>query len=132
AEKLAAEKLAAERQAAEARRAQAELAARLEADQRRAAAISAGERTRYQAAIQARIESNWVRPASARPGLRCLIRVRQIPGGEVVDVSLGACNGDEAVRQSIVSAVLRASPLPVPSDPGLFERNLEVTFAPEE
>ncbi|MFZ9060230.1 MAG: cell envelope integrity protein TolA, partial [Steroidobacteraceae bacterium] len=116
----------------EARRAQAELAARLEADQRRAAAISAGERTRYQAAIQARIESNWVRPASARPGLRCLIRVRQIPGGEVVDVSLGACNGDEAVRQSIVSAVLRASPLPVPSDPGLFERNLEVTFAPEE
>jgi hypothetical protein len=36
------------------------------------------------------------------------------------------------VRQSIVSAVLRSSPLPAPPDPALFERNLAIVFEPEE
>jgi colicin import membrane protein len=34
------------------------------------------------------------------------------------------CNGDAAVRQSIENAVYRASPLPDPPDPALFQRNL--------
>jgi colicin import membrane protein len=45
-------------------------------------------------------------------------------------VQVGRCNGDEAVRQSIEAAVYRASPLPEPPDPALFERNLVVKFAP--
>jgi hypothetical protein len=36
------------------------------------------------------------------------------------------------VKQSIVSAVLRSSPLPAPSDPSLFERNLVFEFVPED
>jgi colicin import membrane protein len=36
------------------------------------------------------------------------------------------------VRQSIEAAVLRASPLPVPPDPSLFERNIEVRFKPND
>ena len=56
----------------------------------------------------------------------------EIPGGEIVGTSLGACNGDETVKQSIVSAVLRSSPLPAPPDPALFERNLEIVFVPED
>ena len=55
----------------------------------------------------------------------------QVPGGVVTGVQVGRCNGDEAVRQSIEAAVYRASPLPQPSDPALFERNLVVTFRPE-
>jgi colicin import membrane protein len=82
--------------------------------------------------IQARIQRNWIRPASARPGLRCTVNVQQIPGGEVVGASIASCNGDDAVRQSIVSAVLRSSPLPAPPDPALFERNLVIEFVPEE
>jgi len=46
-------------------------------------------------------------------------------------VQLGACNGDDAVRRSIEQAVLRASPLPTPSLPALFDRNLQVVFRPE-
>jgi len=34
------------------------------------------------------------------------------------------------VRESIESAVYRASPLPPPPDPALFERNLEIRFKP--
>ena len=84
------------------------------------------------AQIRARIQRNWIRPPSARAGLKCIVKVTQIPGGEVVSASLGACNGDEAVKQSIISAVLRASPLPTPEDPTLFVRNLNFEFVPED
>jgi colicin import membrane protein len=43
-----------------------------------------------------------------------------------------SCNGDETVRQSIEAAVYRASPLPPPPDPALFERNLEIRFKPND
>lgn len=124
-----------QRQAEEARaRAQreADLRARMAEEEQRTAAVAGGLRSQYVAMIQARIQRNWIRPASARPGLRCTVRVTQIPGGEVVGATLGACNGDEAVRQSIVSAVLRSSPLPAPPDPSLFERNLVIEFVPED
>jgi colicin import membrane protein len=45
-------------------------------------------------------------------------------------VSIGDCNGDEAVRESIEAAVYRASPLPPPPDPSLFERQLVIEFKP--
>ena len=76
----------------------------------------------------ARVES----PASARAGIECILYVTQVPGGEVTDVKLGSCNGDEAVKQSIIDAAYRASPLPAPSDPSLFERNLEIIFKPAD
>jgi colicin import membrane protein len=42
------------------------------------------------------------------------------------------CNGDAAARQSIENAVYRASPLPEPPDPALFERNFVFRFKPNE
>jgi hypothetical protein len=47
-------------------------------------------------------------------------------------VHVGKCNGDEAVRQSIETAAYRASPLPAPPDPALFDRDVVVTFAPHD
>jgi colicin import membrane protein len=49
-----------------------------------------------------------------------------------MSVSVATCNGDDAVRRSIEEAVRRASPLPKPPDPSLFERNLRVQFRPDE
>ncbi|MFM1887052.1 MAG: hypothetical protein RL026_2209 [Pseudomonadota bacterium] len=127
------EKAEAEARAAQLQRQQeAELRDRLAAEERLRAAQANGLLAQYQARIRDRIERAWIRPASARAGLSCELRIRQIPGGEVVGVSLGACNGDEAVRQSIEAAAYRASPLPLPADPALFERNLVVTFRPEQ
>jgi colicin import membrane protein len=57
--------------------------------------------------------------------------VTQVPGGDVTQVRIGACNGDEAVRESIEAAVYRASPLPPTSDPSLFDRNLTIRFKPD-
>ncbi|MBB6092220.1 colicin import membrane protein [Povalibacter uvarum] len=86
----------------------------------------------YVAMIQQQIERNWNRPPSARQGLECTIRVAQSPNGVVLSAKVEQCNGDSAVRQSIEQAVLRASPLPPPSDPRLFERNLILIFKPAE
>ncbi len=96
------------------------------------AAADSGALARYVYAIQQTIQRNWVRPPSAVAGLECVVNVRQLPGGEVVGATIGQCNGDAAVRRSIEAAVLKASPLPLPEDPNLFQRDLRITFKPEE
>jgi len=86
----------------------------------------------YAAAIRDRVERNWNRPPSTRPGLECVVAVSQSPNGTVLSVRVEQCNGDAAVRQSIENAVQRSSPLPLPSDPRLFERSIRFTFKPDE
>ncbi len=85
----------------------------------------------WQSQIVARIQRAWLRPVSARPGIECVLNVTQVPGGEITDVRIGSCNGDQNVRESIEAAVFRASPLPPPPDPTLFDRNLIITFKPD-
>jgi len=111
---------------------QRQLQSEIAAEEQRLAAISSGKLQQYIAAISSRVNRNWVRPASAKPGIECDVHVTQIPGGEIINVRVGTCNGDAAVVRSIEAAVYRASPLPPPPDPSLFERNLRFTFKPEE
>ncbi len=101
-------------------------------EQARIDAMNSGALARYIYAIQQTIQRHWIEPASAVAGLECVVNVRQLPGGEVVDVTIGQCNGDDAVKRSIQAAVRKASPLPEPEDPTLFERNLRITFKPEQ
>lgn len=123
-------KAAAEARAQQAR--EAELRRQLEEEEGRMQAASAGLLNQYIAMIQQRVVRNWNRPPSARPGLECVVRVVQAPGGTVLSVQIDTCNGDAAVRQSIEAAVMRSSPLPPPPDPRLFERNLRLVFKPQD
>jgi colicin import membrane protein len=113
-------------------RREAELRAQMAAEERINAARGSARQAEYKALIEARINRAWIRPATARAGIHCDVRVTQVPGGEVVGVQVTRCNGDAAVRESIEAAVYRASPLPEPPDPDLFDRNLVVTFAPND
>lgn len=110
---------------------ESDLARELEAEESRLQAERSGELGQYIALIQQRVTRNWIRPPEARAGLSCELFVSQIPGGEVVSVRFGRCNGDDVVRRSIEVAVFKASPLPRPSNPALFERNLVFEFKPE-
>ena len=125
-----------ERQRQENERLRAEAAAarqaELDAESNRLDAIQANAESAYIFAIQQKIARNWVRPPTASAGLECIVNVRQLPGGEVTNVSLGSCNGDETVRRSIEAAVFKASPLPAPADPSVFDRNLRLEFRPTE
>lgn len=109
-----------------------ELQHEIDAEDERLQSIRSGAREAYIFAIQQRVQRSWVKPASAQPGLECDVRVRQLPGGEVVSVIILSCNGDAAVQRSIVAAVYKASPLPEPLNLNLFERNLMLVFKPEQ
>ena len=109
---------------------QAQLDRELANEQKRLDALRSGALTRYTFALGRKIENNWIQPASAEKGISCIVSVRQLPGGEVISVIVERCNGDESVRRSVEAAVYKASPLPDPEDPALFERNLRFIFEP--
>lgn len=98
--------------------------AEIDAESIRLAAVDSGALAVYMTQIRQKIERNWNAPASAGADLECSVRVRQIPGGEVIGVTILTCNGDEAVRRSVEAAIHRSSPLPEPSDPSLFDRDI--------
>jgi colicin import membrane protein len=130
-----AQKRAAEQQrqadARDASEREADLKRSLAAEDQARAARSGPALANWQSQIAARINRAWLRPPTARPGIECVLNVTQVPGGEVTQVTIGECNGDQAVRESIEAAVYRASPLPPPPDPALFDRNLKINFRPD-
>jgi len=83
----------------------------------------------YQAAIQSFVTQNWLRPPTAKAGLRCTLRIVQIPGGEVISASIaGKCNGDEATKRSIIAAVERGGALPYRGFEDVFAREIDFIF----
>lgn len=100
----------------------------MEQSQRRQGEI-ASLQDQYILAIQAVVTQNWLRPPTARTGLRCKLRVNQIPGGEVISsVVISPCNADDVTRRSIIAAVKRAEPLPYRGYEEVFSREIEFTF----
>ena len=83
---------------------------------------------KYVALITQKVHNNWIRPPSTPDNLSCTVLVTQVPGGTVTNVQIPSCNGDDAVVQSIITAVYRSSPLPEPPDPSLFDRSVRFTF----
>jgi len=85
--------------------------------------------SQYAGLIQEVVTQNWRRPANTPPGIRCSLRVRQIPGGEVIGVTIGSpCNADPLIQQSIIEAVERASPLPYMGFESVFQSSLNFNF----
>jgi len=83
----------------------------------------------YHSAIQSFVTQNWLRPPTAQPGLRCKLKIVQIPGGEVISAAIaGACTGDEATRRSIVAAVERGGSLPYRGFEDVFQREIDFIF----
>jgi colicin import membrane protein len=111
---------------------EAERQKELQQESQRVQAMAASAKSAYIFAIQQKIKRNWVRPANAEVGLECVISVQQTASGEVINVSFGSCNGDATIRRSIEAAVFKASPLPAPRDPSVFDRDIRLTFRPEE
>ena len=132
AKRRADEQAQAEREAKARADREAELQRSLAAEEESAALARSGVMDEYRSLLVQTIERSWIRPPSARAGLECTLYVTQAPGGTVIDVKLGPCNGDQATRESITNAVFRASPLPAPRDPRAFERRLEIVFKPTE
>ena len=87
----------------------------------------------YAAAIQKAVLDQWIRPDSVPRGQRCRITIRQLPGGEVVDVEVSpSCPYDDAGKRSVEAAVLRAQPLPYRGFESVFQRTLNFNFEAQD
>jgi colicin import membrane protein len=69
-------------------------------------------------------------------GLECVLSVRLIPGGEVINVSVSKSSGNDIFDRRALNAVQKASPLPIPEDVATFERlrlrQFSFRFRPED
>ena len=91
------------------------------------------ENALYSVALKDAITRQWTRPESIPLGVPCQVRIRQIPGGEVVDVQVsGSCPYDSLGKRSLEAAVLKASPLPYAGFEDVFNRDVILTFRPED
>jgi colicin import membrane protein len=82
----------------------------------------------YMMQIDQAVENNWLRPATSSEEQSCEVIVTQTMSGDVIDVQLQSCTSDNAFQRSVERAVRKASPLPLPPDPELFDRKIQFTF----
>lgn len=115
-------------------RARAEQEARqlalLKADQ--AVAGRAKAEQTYAGKIRDKIRGNVVLPPALTGNPVVLFQVEQLPTGEVLTVKMTRSSGIAAYDSAVERAIWKSSPLPLPDDRGLFERELKLTFCPKE
>lgn len=87
-------------------------------------------RSQYVRLIEQKVERNWLRPVTSKSNMSCEVIVTQTSLGDVIDVSLKKCANDLAFQRSIERAVRKASPLPPPPSPEVFDREIHFTFKP--
>jgi colicin import membrane protein len=119
--------------AAERQRREQQAREQAERETREAAARQRQEQTvlnQWLRDIQQKVQRYWIQPDDWPPGTSCTVRVSMIPGGEVVQARLLNSCGDPVRDRSVELAALRASPMPMPSDPALFQRQIDLVFRP--
>ncbi|MFA5529623.1 MAG: cell envelope integrity protein TolA [Thiohalomonadaceae bacterium] len=125
-------KLAEERdKAARAAALKAKLDAEAKALEREQASLNSRLKAEYVDLIANKVSRNWLRPAGTSGSVDCQVFVRQLPGGEVVDVRLLQSCGSPALDRSVEAAVRKASPLPAPPTPDVFDREIKFRFHTE-
>lgn len=83
---------------------------------------------KYVGLITGKVERHWIRPAESPSQFNCIVRVQLMPGGAVVRASVVKSCGSVMLDRSVESAVYKASPLPVPSEPEIFSAFKEIQF----
>ena len=82
----------------------------------------------YVEIIKQKVTRNWLQPAGSREGMSCTVAVNLMPGGDVLNARVINSSGDPIFDRSVESAVLKASPLPLPPDAALFDQFRELKF----
>ncbi|MDH5301215.1 MAG: cell envelope integrity protein TolA [Gammaproteobacteria bacterium] len=79
--------------------------------------------------MRSAIERHWNK-VGLRKGVSCVVRIRLLPTGQVAGVVLKTSSGDSKFDNSVQDAILRAQPLPMPSDRSLINefREIELEF----
>ena len=82
--------------------------------------------------VRNKIRGNIVLPPDMKGNPEALFLVTQLPTGEVLQARLVISSGHTGYDEAVLRAILKSSPLPKPDSPGLFERELKLTFRPRD
>ena len=117
------------RKAEEAKRKVEQKAREAELEAQWAAEKDARERDRITAAIKRKVQNSWLRPpATATGNLEATVRVRLNEKGSVLLAQVVKSSGNGAFDRSVVAAVNKADPLPMPTSPRLLAEFRDFTF----
>ena len=98
---------------------------------REAAAAQGRAVADYVGRIRGKIRGNIVLPPDIPAGNpEAIFEVVQLPTGEVLNARLRKSSGHKPYDDAVERAILKASPLPKPERPDLFQRSLELKFRP--
>ncbi len=97
-------------------------------------AAQAGVVDEYTGKIAAKIRRNIVMPPDVPDDARAEFSVTVLPGGTVLNPRLLKSSGNAAYDNAVERAILKAQPLPLPPDAGLFNRfrEMKLGFRPKE
>ena len=112
---------------------EAEMLARAKADAQAQAQRTARERAlaSYADKVRGKIRGNLVQPPGLKGNPTVRFVVSQLPNGEVLDVRLRKASGNTLYDDAVERAIRKSSPLPLPDDRALFERELEIIYCPD-
>ena len=80
--------------------------------------------------IQAKVKGYVVVPPEIAGNPEAIFEVVQLPTGEIIDAQLRKSSGNRAYDEAVQRAIIKASPLPRPGSPDLFQRSLTLKFRP--
>lgn len=84
-------------------------------------------RAQYVTALALQLDAAWLRPLNSPESISCNVMIRQIRGGEVIGRSIiEPCRADVVLRNSMLTAVDRASPLPYAGFESVFSAEIIV------
>lgn len=94
-----------------------------------AASRKAGE-DKYIAALRQKIRGNIVLPPGIKGNPEAEFKITQLPSGEVIGARVSKSSGNRALDEAIERAIKKSDPLPLPDDPKLFQRELNLKYRP--
>lgn len=88
---------------------------------------------RFKALIESAIERQWLIPEGVNKNASCTLSITLDSAGKVQSVNIVRSSGNAILDRSAITAVLKASPLPVPQMPSLFKefQTLQLTVQPQ-
>lgn len=85
----------------------------------------------YIAKIRGKIKGNTsIAGINIQGNPQVVFEITQLPTGEVLNVKLRKSSGNRRLDEAIESGILKSSPLPLPDQQGIFQRDLELKFKP--
>jgi colicin import membrane protein len=75
------------------------------------------------------IRRAWSRVAGT-DDLKCTVKMQLSPTGDVVSASISQKSGSQLFDDSVIRAVYKAAPFPLPSDPMLLGQTINICFSP--